>query len=103
MLSNSEILFEVTGHTNLASAHKYEITRCIRELALNSRTHSGCSKITIELSDEAIRYEDDGSIATKLENNQNRISYGLTGLFERLEKLGFKVSVEDLKYQILLK
>ena len=103
LLSNSEILFEVTGHTNLASAHKYEITRCIRELALNSRTHSGCSKITVKLSDEAIKYEDDGSFATKLENNQNRISYGLTGLFERLEKLGFEVSVENSKYVITLK
>ena len=103
LLSNSEILFEVTGHTNLASAHKYEITRCIRELALNSRTHSGCNKITVELSDEAIKYEDDGSFATKLENNQNRISYGLTGLFERLEKLGFEVSVENSKYVITLK
>ena len=103
LLSNTEITFEVNGQFAIASQYKYEITRCIRELVLNSRTHSGCSNITIELSNSGIKYEDDGVFATKLGNDQNRISYGLTGLFERLEKIGFKVSAENYKYEITLK
>lgn len=103
LLSNTEITFEVNGQFVIASQHKYEITRCIRELVLNSRSHSGCSKITIELSDSGIKYADDGVFATKLGNDQNRVSYGLTGLFERLEKIGFEVSAKNYKYEITLK
>ena len=103
LLSNTKITFEVNGQFDIASQHKYEITRCIRELVLNSRSHSGCSKITIELSDSGIKYVDDGVFVSSLEHERNRVSYGLTGLFERLEKIGFEVLAKNYKYEITLK
>lgn len=103
LLSNSEIVFEVIGQSLVSPAYKYEITRCIRELALNSRAHSDCRKITVELSDLAIKYQDDGGFTTEVQNDQNRHSYGLLGVFERLEKLGFKVQAENFRYEISLK
>ena len=87
LLSGTEISFNITGECDIDRDYKYELSRCIRELILNSISHSNCKNIEITLSNELITYLDDGVFNESF--TQSR--YGLIGISERLNRIGGEV------------
>jgi len=67
------------------------LIRAVREIVINARRHSGCSQITINLSNEKIVISDNGSGGVTEKTN----SYGLTGVQERLTQIGARLSSES--------
>ena len=84
LLSGSEISFKITGECGINSDYKYELNRCIRELILNSISHSNCQNIQINLSDQFITYGDDGVFDESIAQSR----FGLIGISERLVGIG---------------
>ena len=84
LLSGSEISFNITGECSIKSDYKYELSRCIRELILNSISHSNCRNIQINLSDQFITYGDDGVFDESIAQSR----FGLIGISERLVGIG---------------
>jgi signal transduction histidine kinase len=91
LLSGSEINYEVVGDAEIGSNNKFELIRAVREIIINARRHSGCSQITINLSNEKIVISDNGSGGVTEKAN----SYGLTGVQERLTQIGALLSSES--------
>jgi signal transduction histidine kinase len=91
LLSGSDIDYEVVGDAEIASNNKFELIRAVREIIINARRHSGCSQITINLSNEKIVISDNGSGGVTEKAN----SYGLTGVQERLTQIGALLSSES--------
>ena len=84
LLAGTEIAFNLTGECNINGDHKYELIRCIRELILNSISHSNCQHIQISLADKLIEYRDDGSF----NDSTSSKNFGLIGLTERIIAIG---------------
>ena len=84
LLSGIEISFNITGECSVNSDYKYELSRCIRELILNSISHSNCKNIEIKLSDQFITYADDGVFDESFAQSR----FGLIGVSERLVGIG---------------
>ena len=55
ILENSDIKFIIIGQIQLDPTNKFDVLRAIRELVINARRHSGCSKITINLDPKKIK------------------------------------------------
>jgi len=91
LLSGSDIDYEVVGDAEIGSNNKFELIRAVREIVINARRHSGCSQITINLSNEKIVISDNGSGGVTEKAN----SYGLTGVQERLTQIGARLSSES--------
>ena len=91
LLSGSEIDYEVAGEVEIESNKRFEVIRAVREIVINARRHSGCSRITINLSNETIVITDNGSGGVTEKAN----SYGLTGVQERLTQIGALLSSES--------
>jgi NarL family two-component system sensor histidine kinase LiaS len=91
LLSGSDIDYEVTGELEVESNKRFELIRAIREVVINSKRHSGCSQIQINLSDEKIVITDNGSGGLTEKTN----SYGLIGIQERLNQIGALLKSES--------
>jgi len=91
LLSGSDIDYEVVGDAEIGSNNKFELIRAVREIVINARRHSGCSQITINLSNEKIVISDNGLGGVTEKAN----SYGLTGVQERLTQIGARLSSES--------
>ena len=91
LLSGSDIDYEVTGELEVESNKRFELVRAIREVVINSKRHSGCSQIQINLSDEKIVITDNGSGGLTEKTN----SYGLLGIQERLNQIGALLKSES--------
>lgn len=101
LLLDTQIKLEIRGECKISEDKRYEVSRCLRELTINSKYHSGCSEILIHLSDRSITYQDNGSFASEDNSNPTRNSYGLLGVSERLSKLNATFSQKDSTYEIL--
>ena len=89
LLAGSEITFVIDGQINVKPEDKFELLRAIKELILNAKRHAICSRISIQLTPEAITIKDNGhGGVTKKEN-----SYGIDGVKERLSLIGFKMQI----------
>lgn len=73
------------------STTKFDVLRAVRELVINAKRHSGCSKITVNLEPERITIIDNGSGGAKDRNG----GYGLTGVSERMQLIGAKVNIDS--------
>lgn len=91
LLSGSEIDYEVVGDVEISSNKRFELIRAVREIVINARRHSGCSQITINLSNEKIIITDNGSGGVTVKSN----AYGLTGVQERLTQIGATLQSES--------
>ena len=91
LLSGSDINYEIVGDAEIGSNNRFELIRAVREIVINARRHSGCSQITINLSNEKIVISDNGSGGVTEKAN----SYGLTGVQERLTQIGALLSSES--------
>ncbi|MFM9015574.1 MAG: sensor histidine kinase, partial [Candidatus Nanopelagicus sp.] len=91
ILENSNIELIFTGQIQLHSTIKFDVLRAIRELVINAKRHSGCSKITINLEPEKITIIDNGSGGAKDRNE----GFGLTGVSERMQLIGAKVNIHS--------
>jgi signal transduction histidine kinase len=91
LLSGSDIDYEIVGDAEIESNKRFELIRAVREIIINARRHSGCSQITINLSNEKIVISDNGSGGVTEKAN----SYGLTGVQERLTQIGALLSSES--------
>jgi signal transduction histidine kinase len=91
LLSGSDINYEIVGDAEIGSNNRFELIRAVREIVINARRHSGCSQITINLSNEKIVISDNGSGGVTEKAN----SYGLTGVQERLTQIGARLSSES--------
>jgi signal transduction histidine kinase len=91
LLSGSDIDYEIVGDAEIESNKRFELIRAVREIVINARRHSGCSQITINLSNEKIVISDNGSGGVTEKTN----SYGLTGVQERLTQIGALLSSES--------
>ena len=91
LLSGSDIDYEVTGELEVESNKRFELIRAIREVVINSKRHSGCSQIQINLSGEKIVITDNGSGGLTEKTN----SYGLIGIQERLNQIGAMLKSES--------
>jgi NarL family two-component system sensor histidine kinase LiaS len=91
LLSGSDIDYEVVGEIEIDSDKRFELIRAVREIIVNARRHSGCSHISINLSNEKIVISDNGlgGVTDKAH------SYGLTGVQERLTQIGALLSYES--------
>ena len=89
LLAGSEITFVIDGQINVKPEDKFELLRAIKELILDAKRHAICSRISIQLTPEAITIKDNGQGGvTKKEN-----SYGIDGVKERLSLIGFKMQI----------
>jgi len=91
LLSGSDIDYEVVGELEVEGNKRFELIRAIREVIINSKRHSGCSQIQINLSDEKIIITDNGSGGLIEKTN----SYGLIGIQERLAQIGTLLKAES--------
>ena len=91
LLSGSDIDYEVVGDVEVSGNKRFELIRAVREIVINARRHSGCSQITINLSDEKIVITDNGAGGVTEKIN----SYGLTGVEERLTQIGAHLNSES--------
>jgi signal transduction histidine kinase len=64
--------------------------------------HSGCTKISIKLTDASITYSDNGIFTQKAQVDPKPNSYGLLGVSERLAKINASLIKRDSSYEILL-
>jgi two-component system, NarL family, sensor histidine kinase LiaS len=101
ILLDTEIILEITGQCQIPREKHYEVSRCLRELTINSRNHSGCTKISITLTGGSITYQDDGTFAQSNDANPKRNSYGLLGVSERLAKIDATLIKSDSTYEIM--
>jgi signal transduction histidine kinase len=98
LLSGSEISYELQGECEIKKDEHYELIRCIRELILNSISHSNCLNIQISLSDKSITYKDDGVFQETTTNS----SFGLIGISERLTRIGGQLNRKESTFTIKL-
>jgi two-component system, NarL family, sensor histidine kinase LiaS len=98
LLSGSEISFTLQGECEISKDDHYELIRCIRELILNSISHSNCMNIQILLTDNSIIYSDDGLF----HETSSNLSFGLTGISERLSRLGGQLNREASTFTLSL-
>jgi signal transduction histidine kinase len=84
LLGGSEISYRLQGESEINNDHQYQLIRCIRELILNSISHSKCKNIEIKLSGDLITYSDDGVF----DESTNQSRFGLIGMNERLAAIG---------------
>jgi signal transduction histidine kinase len=91
LLSGSDIDYEVVGDVEIDGNKRFELIRAVRELVINAQRHSGCSQITVNLSNEKIVIADNGSGGVTTKSN----SYGLEGVQERLALIGAQLSSES--------
>ena len=98
LLSGTEISFRLQGECEISKDDHYELLRCIRELILNSISHSNCMKIQISLSDRSIIYSDDG----QFHDLPTNLSFGLIGISERLARIGAQLNREASTFTIKL-
>jgi signal transduction histidine kinase len=98
LLSGTEISFTIQDESEINKDNHYELIRCIRELILNSISHSNCMNIQISLSDKSIIYSDDGQFH-ELPTN---FSFGLIGISERLARIGAQLNREASTFTIKL-
>jgi len=98
LLSGTEISFSLQGECEVSKDDHYELIRCMRELVLNSISHSNCMSIQISFSDKSIIYSDDGQFH-ELPSN---LSFGLIGISERLARLGGQLKREASTFTITL-
>ena len=99
LLKDSNIEFELIGSCEVSKEIQYELIRCIRELILNSKHHSNCSQIQITLSPESIEYQDNGKFEAAKGNNR----FGILGIKERLQKIGFSYQQNGSLFRIQMK
>jgi signal transduction histidine kinase len=91
LLSGSDIGYEIVGEIEIDIKKRFEVIRAVREIIINARRHSGCSEITINLTNEKIVITDDGAGGITEKAN----SYGLTGVKERLAQIGAQLQSES--------
>ncbi|MFM8627643.1 MAG: sensor histidine kinase [Candidatus Nanopelagicus sp.] len=91
LLSDTSIIFEVTGEILPDATHKYELLRVIRELVLNAKRYANCQQIKITLEPKRILVVDDGGGGVKDKPN----SFGMTGVIERLALIGAQIKVDS--------
>ena len=98
LLSGNNISYRLQGESEINQDHQYQLIRCIRELILNSISHSNCKNVEITLSSELIIYSDDGAF----EESNNQTRFGLVGMSERLAAIGGQLNREASKFTIQL-
>jgi two-component system, NarL family, sensor histidine kinase LiaS len=98
LLTGTSISYEIQGDSEISKDINYEILRCLRELILNSIEHSNCQNIEIKLSDNLITYADNGTFKSTI----NNMSFGLSGLRERVENFGGRLIQNNSLFQIKL-
>lgn len=102
VLLDTQIDLKIIGQCEISREKQYEVSRCLRELTINSMNHSGCTKISIKLTDDSITYSDNGIFAQEDQVNPKPNSYGLLGVSERLAKINASLIKRDSSYEILL-
>jgi signal transduction histidine kinase len=102
VLLDTQIDLEIIGQCEISREKHYEVSRCLRELTINSMNHSGCTKISIKLTDASITYTDNGIFTQEDQLNPKPNSYGLLGVSERLAKINASLIKRDSSYEILL-
>lgn len=101
VLLDTQIELEIIGQCEISPEKHYEISRCLRELTINSRNHSGCTRITITLTDASITYSDNGIFVPENPVSPKVNSYGLLGVSERLAKINASLIKRDSSYEFL--
>jgi signal transduction histidine kinase len=102
VLLDTQLDLEIIGQCEISREKHYEVSRCLRELTINSMNHSGCTKISIKLTDASITYTDNGIFTQEDQVNPKPNSYGLLGVSERLAKINASLIKRDSSYEILL-
>ena len=102
VLIDTQIDLEIIGQCEIPREKHYEISRCLRELTINSRNHSGCTRISIHLTNALITYSDNGIFTQEDQVNPKPNSYGLLGVSERLAKVNASLIKRDSSYEISL-
>jgi len=98
LLSGNDISYRLQGDSEINQDHQYQLIRCIRELILNSISHSNCKNVEITLSSESIIYSDDGVF----EESNNQTRFGLIGMSERLAAIGGQLNRQASTFTIKL-
>ena len=98
LLSGNDISYRLQGDSEIIQDHQYQLIRCIRELILNSISHSNCKNVEITLSSELIIYSDDGVF----EESSNQTRFGLIGMSERLAAIGGQLKRQASTFTIKL-
>jgi NarL family two-component system sensor histidine kinase LiaS len=89
LLTGSNIDYEITGDIEIDPGIRFEVIRAIREIVINSRRHSGCNQIKINLAKSEIKIIDNGSGGVSEKNN----SYGVLGVKERLNQVKAEIQI----------
>jgi len=89
LLTGSKIDYEITGDIDIDTSIRFEVIRAIREIVINSRRHSGCTQIEIQLTRSEITIIDNGSGGVVEKNN----SYGVMGVKERLNQINADLQI----------
>lgn len=91
LLTGSRIDYEITGDIEIDPSIRFEVIRAIREIVINSRRHSGCTKIGIHLARNEIRIIDNGSGGVVEKNN----TFGVIGVKERLNQINADLNIRS--------
>jgi signal transduction histidine kinase len=91
LLSGSEIDYEIIGDIEIDPSIRFEVIRAIREIVINSRRHSGCNQIKINLAKSEIKIIDNGSGGVSKKTN----SYGVLGVKERLNQVNAEIQINS--------
>jgi signal transduction histidine kinase len=89
LLTGSNIDYEITGDIEIDPGIRFEVIRAIREIVINSRRHSGCNQIKINLAKSEIKIIDNGSGGVSEKNN----SYGVLGVKEKLNQVKAEIQI----------
>jgi two-component system, NarL family, sensor histidine kinase LiaS len=91
LLTGSNIDYEINGDIEIDPSIRFEVIRAIREIVINSRRHSGCNQIKINLAKSEIKIIDNGSGGVSKKTN----SYGVLGVKERLNQVNAEIQIDS--------
>jgi signal transduction histidine kinase len=91
LLTGSNIDYEINGNIEIDPSIRFEVIRAIREIVINSRRHSGCNQIKINLAKSEIKIIDNGSGGVSKKTN----SYGVLGVKERLNQVNAEIQIDS--------
>jgi len=89
ILANTSINYEISGEIAIKPEQQFDLLRSIREITINALRHAQCQNIRVQLNQNIVVITDDG-IGGAVEKDN---SYGLTGVKERLFKIGAQMEL----------
>ena len=89
ILANTSINYEITGELAIKPEQQFDLLRSIREITINALRHAQCQNIRVQLNQNIVVITDDGIGGAAEKDN----SYGLTGVKERLFKIGAQMEL----------